>query len=279
MPIGAASEADWKLLTDLLAERFGLSFTGARQEILEARLKPRLDALRLHDVREYYHYLHAHPSRDTEFAELTRAITNNETYFFREAAQFDAILEHVVPPLAPRLRERPLRILSAGCSSGEEPYSLAVRLTDAGLELLGQRWAIDACDLNPLRLDHARRAAYEGLSLRACDPETLQRCFTLTEGRHVLKERYRRSVRFFQANLAGPFTGTGWGTYDVILCRNLLIYFATPAFDRLIARFASLLEPGGYLFLGHSESLFDRGTEFEPVHFSRTMAYRRRGVA
>jgi chemotaxis protein methyltransferase CheR len=273
-----ASEADWKLLTDLLAERFGLSFAGARQEILGARLRPRLEALHLGGLREYYHYLCFHPGREEEFAELTRRITNNETYFFREAGQFDAILQHVVPECAQLMRERSLRILSAACSSGEEPYSLSVRLVDSGIELTGARWQIDACDLNPARLESARRAVYEGFAFRNCDDETQRRCFREVEpGRFELRERYRRSVRFFHANLAAPLAGQGWGSYDVILCRNLLIYFAPDGFERLISRFAQLLRPGGYLFLGHSESLLDRRADFEPVYFPAGMAYRRIG--
>jgi len=272
-----ATEADWKLLTDLLAERFGLSFAGARQEILGARLRPRLDALHLQGLREYYHYLCFHPAREDEFAELTHRITNNETYFFREAAQFDAIVRHILPQCASLMRERPLRILSAACSSGEEPYSLSVRLVDSGSELMGARWEIDACDLNPARLECARRAVYEGFAFRNCDDDTRRRCFQEVEpGRFLLRERYRRGVRFFHANLAAPVAGMGWGGYDVILCRNLLIYFAPDGFDRLITRFAQLLRPGGHLFLGHSESLFDR-TDFEPVYFPETMAYRRSG--
>jgi chemotaxis protein methyltransferase CheR len=271
-----ATEADWKLLTDLLEERFGLRFSGARQDILAGRLRPRLEALHLDGIRAYYHYLRAHPSSEQEFAELTTRITNNETYFFRETAHFDAIIQQVVPQLGSPLRAHPWRILCAACSSGEEPYSLAIRLTDAGLEHSGVRWQIDACDLNPVRLDQARAATYEGLSFRACDDDTRRRCFEEVEaGRFRLRERYRRAVRFFHANLAAPLSGVGWGRYDIILCRNLLIYFGPEAFDRLIARFAELLAPGGYLFLGHSESLFDRSTAFEPVHFKDTMAYRR----
>jgi chemotaxis protein methyltransferase CheR len=173
------------------------------------------------------------------------------------------------------MRERSLRILSAACSSGEEPYSLSVRLVDAGLEMMGARWQIDACDINPARLEQARKGVYEGLAFRACDDETRRRCFQEEQGRFRLRDRYRRGVRFFQANLVAPVSGLGWGRYDVILCRNLLIYFAADAFDRLIARFAQLLYPGGYLFLGHSESLVDRSTEFEPMHFKGTVAYRR----
>lgn len=272
-----ATETDWKLLTDLLAERFGLNFGGARQEILGARLRPRLEALHLDGLREYYHYLCFHPAREEEFGELSRRITNNETYFFRESAQFDAIVQQLLTEFGPVMRERPLRILSAACSSGEEPYSLSIRLLDSGSELLGARWEIEACDLNPVRLETARQAVYEGFAFRNCDEETRRRCFQEIEpGRYLLRERYRKGVRFFPANLAAPVSGLGWGSYDVILCRNLLIYFASDAFDRVITRFAQLLRPGGYLFLGHSESLFDR-SEFEPVYFSHTMAYRRSG--
>ena len=275
--MNAATETDWKLLTDLVSERFGLSFTGSRQDILQSRLRSRLEALRLSDIREYYHYLHAHPGRDEEFEQLAQRITNNETYFFRDPGQLDAIVDHVVPSLGARRPGRPLRLLSAGCSSGEEAYSLAVKLTDSGIELAGVRWTIDACDLNPLKLEHARRASYEGLSLRACDEAMLRHCFVPAEGRHVVRDRYRKNVRFFCANLASPNGGLGWGSYDIIVCRNLLIYFSTAAFDRLIARFAQLLPPGGFLVLGHSESLFERSRAFEPVAFPHAVCYRRLG--
>lgn len=271
-----ASGADWKLLTDLLQERFGLHYAEGREEILAARLRPRLEALHLDDLRAYYHFLRAHPAREEEFTELTRRITNNETYFFREPAHFDAITGQIVPAFGGELRHRPLKILSAACSSGEEPYSLSIRLTDAGLELAGLRWEIDACDLNPLRLETARQATYEGLAFRATDDATRERCFRqVTPGRWELRERYRRQVKFFLANLAAPTLGVGWGAYDIILCRNMLIYFSAAAFDRLIARFAQLIRPGGYLFLGHAESLFDRSTAFAPVEFPHTMGYRR----
>lgn len=270
-----ATEADWKLLSDLLAERFGLSFSGARQEILETRLRSRLEALHLEDARAYYHYLRFHPGRDGEFEELTRRLTNNETYFFRETAQLDAIVNKVVPELAPERRGTPIRVLSAGCSSGEEPYSLAVRMADTGFELSGIRWEIDACDLHPGRLAQAARGIYEGLSLRACDDAVKQHCFMMNDGKHQLKERYRKNVRFFQANLAAPCATAGWARYDIVLCRNVLIYFAPDAFARAIARFEELLNPGGYLFLGHSESLFDRGGGFLTVHFPNTVGYRR----
>lgn len=274
----STDEADWKLLTDLVAERFGLLFSGSRQDILQSRLRARLESLHLADIREYYHFLRAHPDRETEYEELARRLTNNETYFFRDPAQLDAVVDRIVPAIAADHPGRPLRLLSAGCSSGEEAYSLAVKLTDAGLELSGTRWSIDACDLNPVKLEQARRACYEGLSLRACDEAILRHCFNESGSRYVLKDRYRKNVRFFSANLASTTAGFGWGYYDVILCRNLLIYFSQTAFDRLITRFADLLPPGGFLVLGHSESLFERSRAFEPVAFPHTVCYRRLGA-
>jgi chemotaxis protein methyltransferase CheR len=275
--MNAADEAECKLLSDLVQEHFGLSFAGVRRDILASRVRPRLAALRLGNLLDYYHYLRSHPRRDTELDELVRHLTNNETYFFREPHHFEIVVRHVIPELAPALRSRPLRVLSAGCSSGEEPYTLAIALHDSGLELRGMRWEIDACDLNRDRLARAREAVYEGGSLRCCSEEALRRCFEECDGRRVLRERYRRNVRFFEANLATATT-VGRPPYDVVFCRNLLIYFDDAGFDRAVGVLARVLAPGGYLFLGHSESLIDRSDEFAPVWLEGAMVYRKRGV-
>jgi chemotaxis protein methyltransferase CheR len=271
--VTAFQPADLKLLGDLIQERFGLTFDGVRQEILASRLQPRMRELRLETPRAYYEYLRFHPQRDAEFDRLPALVTNNETYFFRETRQFEILIEHVLPErrAAP---SRPLRLLSAGCSSGEEPYSLAIALHNAGLPLAGKSWEIDACDLNPERIRRAREAIYDETSLRACDPEARRRYFTAEDGRFRLKDRYRVGLRFFRSNLLAP----GFALerqYDVIFCRNLLIYFCDSAFESLIDLFARSLAPGGYLCLGHSESLFDRTTEFVPVVVGGSVIYRK----
>jgi chemotaxis protein methyltransferase CheR len=272
--VTAYQAADLKLLGDLIQERFGLMFDGVRQEILASRLQPRMRELRIETPRAYYEYLRFHPQRDAEFARLPALVTNNETYFFRETRQFEILIDHVLPERRAAAPSRPLRLLSAGCSSGEEPYSLAIALHDAGLPLAGKSWEIDACDLNPERIGRAREGIYDETSLRACDPETRRRYFTAQNGRFRLKDRYRAGLRFFQSNLLAPgFTLER--PYDVILCRNLLIYFCDSAFERLIGLFARSLAPGGYLFLGHSESLFDRGTAFVPVVMGGLVIYRK----
>ncbi|HET8625019.1 MAG TPA: protein-glutamate O-methyltransferase CheR [Gemmatimonadales bacterium] len=273
-----ADEAEYKLLSDLVQEQFGLSFSGVRRDILASRVRPRLLALRLGSLLDYYHYLRTHPQRESELEQLARHLTNNETYFFREPHHFDIVVRHVIPPLMPSLRGRPLRALSVGCSSGEEPYTLAIALHDSGIELRGVTWEIDACDLNRDRLARAQEGAYEGGALRACSDEALRRCFEERNGRRLIKDRFRRGVQFFEANLATAAT-VGRPPYDVVLCRNLLIYFDEAGFDRAVQVLARAVAPGGYLLLGHSESLIDRTDEFSPVWLEGAMVYRKRDVA
>lgn len=272
-------QAELKLLTDLIQERFGLMFSGIRMEILESRLRPRLRELRLATLREYYQYLRFHPDREREFARLPAMVTNNETYFFRETHQFDLLIRHVIPERRPLLRGRPLRLLSAGCSSGEEPYSLSIALHNAALPLAGLPWEIDACDLNPERIGRAHEALYADSSLRACDEDARRRYFTQEPGGFRLKDRYRRGVRFFHTNLLAPNGALGWAIYDAILCRNLLIYFSEEAFADAIRLFARCLAPGGYLFLGHSESLLDRKSPFAPAMLGGAVVYRKLAAA
>jgi len=272
--VTAFQPADLKLLGDLIQERFGLTFDGVRQEILAARLQPRMRELRMDSPRAYYEYLRFHPQRDAELDRLPAMVTNNETYFFRETRQFEILIDHVLPERRAAVPSHPPRLLSAGCSSGEEPYSLAIALHNAGLSLAGKSWEIDACDLNPERIARAREAIYDETSLRACDAEARRRYFTIVDGRFRLKDRYRAGLRFFQSNLLAPGFTLG-GPYDVIVCRNLLIYFCDSAFENLIGLFARSLVPGGYLFLGHSESLFDRQTEFVPVVVGGSVIYRK----
>jgi chemotaxis protein methyltransferase CheR len=272
--VTAFQPADLKLLGDLIQERFGLTFDGVRQEILASRLQPRMRELRIETPRAYYEYLRFHPQRDAEFDRLPALVTNNETYFFRETRQFEILIDHVLPERRAAAPSRPLRLLSAGCSSGEEPYSLAIALHNAGLPLAGKTWEIDACDLNPERIGRAGEAIYDETSLRACDPEARRRYFTVEGGRFRLKDRYRVGLRFFRSNLLAP----GFALerqYDVIFCRNLLIYFCDAAFESLIGLFARSLTPGGYLCLGHSESLFDRTTQFVPVVVGGSVIYRK----
>jgi chemotaxis protein methyltransferase CheR len=271
----SAEENDWKLLSDLIECRFGLVFDGGRRDILDSRLKARMRELGLGSLREYYLYLRAHHDREAELSRLASLITNNETYFFRETHQFDILIRHVIPPLKASLKDRPIKILCAGCSSGEEAYSLVIALQNAGQEAAGVTWEIDAHDVDSEQIARGRVALYDQSSLRACDPDARRRYFTPAAGAFQLKDRHREGVRFFETNLVTPKVPLPRAAFDVVLCRNMLIYFAQPAFSNVIDRFAQSLRPGGYLMLGHSESLLDRKTAFVPVLLDGGVVYRK----
>jgi chemotaxis protein methyltransferase CheR len=271
--------AEWKLVTDLIEERFGLTFDGVRGEILQSRLQPRLRAHRLESLRSYYHFLRYHPDGEAELAQLGGRLTNNETYFFREPHHFELLTGRLVPERRAELEGRPLRVLSAGCSSGEEAYSIVIALQNAGFELTGPAWEVDGCDLNPDRIAQAREGVYENGSLRVCNEEARARYFREVDGRWRIRDRHRKGTRFFEANLRAPGGSLGWAIYDVIFCRNMLIYFGDRAFAALIDLFSRSLRPGGYLLLGHSESLLDRATDFAPVSAAGGVVYRKQAAA
>jgi chemotaxis protein methyltransferase CheR len=268
-----ASEEEWKLLGDLIEARLGIVFDPGRRDILESRLEPRLAALHLDTLTDYYHHLIRHPRREQEQAELAKHVTNGETYFFRESQQFDLLTHRVLPELHGLGRLRPLRILSAGCSSGEEPYSLAFSLRDAGLA--ASTWEVDGCDVNGARLEKARAGLFDEPSLRVCDEGRRRRYFQPAAGRFRVRGDFRDGVRFFFGNLAGDDGGL-LRSYDVVFCRNVLIYFSEIAFHRAVDLLARHLVPGGYLFLGHSESLIDRRSDFDPLCLDGKIVYRRK---
>jgi chemotaxis protein methyltransferase CheR len=270
-----ASEAEWKLFGDLIESRLGIVFEESRREILLARLQPRLAALHLETLTEYYHYLSRHPNADAEQPEIARTVTNGETYFFRESQQFEILTRHIVPDLCRRPRNRPLQILSAGCSSGEEPYSVGISLRESGLA--DSDWNIEGCDINPARLEKARAGVFDESSLRVCDDGRRQRYFRPSSGRFEVRPDYRAGVRFFEANLACEERALV-DRYDVIFCRNVLIYFSDTAFQRTIDLLARHLVPGGFLLLGHSESLIDKRDDFQPVCLDGKIVYRLGGA-
>ena len=277
--MSAADSADWKLLSQFIEDRFGLLFDGSRRDILDSRLRSRMRELRLGSLQDYYVYLRSHPDREAELGRLASLITNNETYFFRETGQFDILIRHVIPPLKAELKHRPLKILCAGCSSGEEAYSLVIALQNAGLETAGIGWEIDAHDVDREQIAAGREALYDAGSLRTCDEASRRRYFTAVGGRYRLKDRYRLGVRFFETNFVAPRWGLARGVFDVVLCRNMLIYFTPAAFSTAIDLFGQVLRPGGYLMLGHSESLLDRNTPFAPVLLDGGIVYRKRLAA
>jgi chemotaxis protein methyltransferase CheR len=269
------SDEELYLLNETIGERFGLHFPEHKREILAARLRPRLEALHLRSFFDYYLELRHGNGRETGL--LAQLLTNNETYFFREAQQIEDLFRHGVPLLLGERRwTSPLRLLSAGCSSGEEPYSLAIEAAERRLQ--GQLAGIDieACDIDQARLTMAQSAQYTVYSLRSVSEERIRRYFTtLPDSRYELKGTYRDTVSFSPGNIVSLESLSRPYLYDVVFCRNVLIYFSDAGVERAITAFARILRPGGLLFLGHSESIIGRFREFETLRLGSCLVYRR----
>jgi chemotaxis protein methyltransferase CheR len=277
------SREEHRLLGELIGARFGISFPPHKRRALEAKLRPRLEALGLPGFQEYYRLLRSSPEPatggDSEWVHLAEQVTNNETFFFRETQQFSALFEEGLDTLRPATAlPGVLRLLCAGCSSGEEPYTLSIFASQSFVRLAGTVVAIDAFDLDPSRVEMARRAEYGPGALRTATPEQLERYFLpLQEGRWALRSSFRSGVRFTRANILDLETFRGSLPYDAVFCRNVLIYFSEEATRRAVDHFAAVLRPGGLLFLGASESIIGLSDCFETVRFTGTLGYRRVG--
>lgn len=259
------SQDQYLLLNELITERYGVEFPEHRRELLEIRLRPRLEALNLASFWDYY--LHFRADTNGEWQRAAQLVTNKETFFFRERRQIDCFLREAVPELRPDGGAP--RVLCAGCSSGEEPYTLAMLARPA-------RLAIDAFDLDLDRVDAARRAEYGLHSLRTLGHAERDCYFEpCGEERWALRRCWRGDVRFSWGNIVDVETFRGGGLYDAVFCRNVLIYFSPAALHQAVRNFAAVLRPGGLLFLGAAESIIGLSDRFETVRLSATIAYRK----
>lgn len=267
---------DFRLLRDLINRFCGISFGMESRFVMERRLRDRLEALSLTDFGQYYQYLRYHPARHAELEMAVERLTTNETYFFREDYQLWALRDQILPEIHER-KEREgnkrLSVWSAGCSTGEEVYTIAMIIAASGLF---DRWDVRVIGNDIARnvLQTARRAVYGPSSFRAM-PRSYEHFLTETpEGRHV-HPRIRAMCHFGHLNLLERQRAAIVGSVDVILCRNVLIYFDNDSRNNVIETFYERLSPGGYLLLGHSESLLNASTAFELVHLDRDLVYRR----
>jgi chemotaxis protein methyltransferase CheR len=270
------SEEEFRLLRDFIHERFGLYFEESQKGSLRSRLAGRLASLDLRSFEDYYHYLRFGPQRGDELQRVVSHLTNNETYFFREAAQLQVFADHVLKNLKERKAEsgdRRLRVLSAGCSTGEEPYSLAMILYDSGQFFWNWDVQVVGLDVDPLALEKARRAVYFHNSFRSVSPTLVERHFLNTGAGREVKDGIRRMVQFRQGNILERESYDALAPLDAVLCRNVLIYFSDAAIRRVVEHFFELLAPGGFLLLGHAESLARISVAFTPVRFKGAMIY------
>ncbi len=252
------SEAQFNEISDMVKGLCGINLHDGKKELVKARLTKRLRKLHFHDFAEYIAYV----TSDTSGIELTAmldALSTNLTSFFREPEHLDYLGREVIPRIIAKASKATprLRIWSAGCSSGEEPYSIAVTASEAygHLPLMDAR--ILATDLSTRMLARATRGVYDGERIKGLSPCLRARYFRCVQTRperlYRVNDCIRSLVHFARLNLMDHWPMRG--PLDAIFCRNVMIYFDKPTQRMLIGRFSQLLASGGTLFIGHSESL------------------------
>jgi chemotaxis protein methyltransferase CheR len=265
--------AEFDAFCDLFVERVGLQFTEASLASFQRRLGERLIEVGFDSFRDYHRYLQTEDPAGPEFQLALDAVTTAETYFFRQENQLKSFASEVVPRLHEELRSsRRLMIWSAGCSTGEEAYTLAILLAESGLF---NDWEVRivGSDLCRSRVDAARRGVYREASFRVTSDAVRKRHFEPHGDGWRVCGMAREMCHFNQLNLLEE--GAAIGRAHVVFCRNVLIYFSESARGRVVDSLRRRLFPGGYLFLGHSESLVNAETDFEFVHLEGDLAYRK----
>ncbi len=268
----AISDREFRQLRDAIRERFGIFYDDTKQFLLQSRLQTRLVKRSVTDFGQYYRFLMMHAERENEWDELASVLSNNETYFFRERAQLEVLTSEVAQDSL-RQGAGKLRVWSSACSTGEEPFSLAMALLETRRLLPGQM-EIKASDISPRALGMCSVGFYRELSFRATPPEVIQKYFQPFSGGFMISDEIKRMVQFFRINLLDEQAIAKAGPVDAIFCRNVLIYFDKPTQKRVVEAFARALRPRGYLFLGHAESIMRLTDLYEAVVSPKAIYYR-----
>ena len=247
---------EFRLLRDFVYQHCGLNFTENSKYLLEKRLGKRLQIHNLKTFKDYYYFLRYNPNKDQELSEVIDQLTTNETYFFREDFQLKTFIEDILPEIRKSKEiegKKTLRIWSAGCSSGEEPYTIAMLLLDQPW-LKSWRVEVIGTDISQRVLHMAREGVYGEASFRSTEPLQKQRFFTDHEGKWRVKDEVRNLVSVSHLNLFDSSRIALLGKMDVIFCRNVIIYFDQAGKKSVIENFFQRLVPDGFLLLGHRSS-------------------------
>jgi chemotaxis protein methyltransferase CheR len=269
------SSEEFRLLAEIIQEHCGLHFDEDMRHLLRRRLTPRVTALGLEGFADYHRFLRYAPARRAELEQIVERVTTHETYFFREPKGLAAFSQEILPELhRRRARGRRLTVWSAGCATGEEAYTAAILIVESGR--FGE-WDVRVFgnDISRRVLQTARKGLYGRSSFRVTEEPRLRRWFREVDGKHQVRDEIRALVSFGHLNLLDEDMLAIVGEVDVIFCRNVIMYFEPEARRRVAASFHRKLVRGGYLLLGHSESLLNVSAAFELVHLENDMVYRK----
>lgn len=270
---------EFRLWAEWLAEELGHRWGPERREILRTRLEPRRAALGLESFDALLFHLRFHPEREAERERLVPHLTNNESYFLREQGSLDVIRTEILPALARQLGPGgQARLLSAACSTGEEAYTLSILAAESGLFPGPAALRVTGVDVDAAALERARAGVYTEHDFRGTEPAWRERWFTPRgEEAWEVKPAVRAPVAFRPGNLVRDDWWSGLPPQHLILCRNVMIYFDADAVLRTARGLYEALAPGGWLFLGHAESLRHVPVPFELERRPGALFYRRPG--
>ncbi len=266
------------LFRDLLYKRCGISLSDSKRYLIETRLSGRLAAMKLKSFEDYYYYLIYDKNKEIEMNNLIGCMVTNETSFYRDRPQLDGFINGVIPDVVKRREKdiiKELRVWSSASSTGEEPYTLAMMMMDKGLHLKGWRITVIGSDISDGVLHSARRAGYEGYTLRNVPDDVKKKYFFKSGENYSVVKRVKDLVTFKKINMMDRKAMGGVKGVDVVFCRNVLIYFDDPSRKAVLTHLYDSLRPGGYLFLGFSESLHNLTRLFTPVKMGHTLVYKK----
>jgi len=265
------TEQEYRNIADYIKRHLGIHLGTEKKSLVQSRLLPTLEKKRMDSFSSYYEYLVC-DATGTALRELAARLTTNHTYFHREVEHFAFLRDRVLPEMERRVASRDLRIWSAGCSYGQEPYTLAMILADYfGPNKRSWDTKVLATDISPKAIEEAKRGVYKREDVMQL-PERWRRAYFQPADADSLAVRptLKQEVLFRQLNLIHPFPFRQ--PFHVIFCRNVMIYFDAKLRAELLSRFYDALAPGGYLFIGHSESISREETRF---HYVMPAVYRK----
>jgi len=271
-------QRDFEVLRDLIYERTGMMFEDRKRPTIQARLVRRLKAVGCETAREYYRYLRYQDTQETEFQKFIEALTTNETYFFRESPLLRCFADEALPMITDKKRKNhdyTISVWSAGCSTGDEPYTLAIILRECLDDWQDWNFRLQASDIDTQVLATARRASYCSRAVQDVPDVYMSKYFKLHMGEFQVTEDIKRMVTFKQINLMDRPTMRSQVGFDFIFCRNVLIYFDDASRKQVLSSFYNSLTPGGFIFLGHSESVGRISAAFELMRLNNGIVYRR----
>jgi chemotaxis protein methyltransferase CheR len=257
-------------LRDYIYDHTGIYVPDTKKYFLENRLARRLLDKEFSSFEDYLRFVRA--QGNGELKSLYDAVTTNETYFFREPQHFDIFTSHILPQVLERKRNRSIKVWSAACSTGEEPYTIAMILRENAFGIRGE---VVGSDISSAALESARRGIYTSYAVRNVPPACQRKYFRVNDSAYTLDEEIRKSVKFLNVNLIDEKEVGAIRDADVIFCRNVLIYFDDKAKRKAVSLLYDALAPHGVLLVGVSESLHNVTRALKPTVIDKVVIYQK----